>query len=436
MNRPRTLLPSVFLLAILSPAVTSAQDNSKNGETAASRFSDFKIEATDWPWWRGPSRNAIAASNQNPPTQWDTTKNVAWKTTIAGKGHGSPIVLGQRVILTTADEAAQTQSVICLNRKTGETMWKTDVHTGGLSSKGSNKKSSLASNSPATDGESIFVNFYNSNAAFTSALNLDGKLMWQKKTTAYKVHQGYGSSPAIYGDLVIVSADTKRGGIVAGLNRKTGDIQWKHDRPKTPNYPSPIILNVDNKDQVLLTGCDLVSGFDPQSGEKLWEFPGATTECVTSTVTNGTLIYTSGGYPKNHMSAVFPNAAGKVAWANKTRVYVPSMLASNGLLYAVADAGFILCMDAATGEEKWKGRLGGTFSSSPVLVGKRIYVTNESGTTFVIRAGGDSFQLLQKNKLGDEVFATPAICDSQIFMRVAFHEPSRQEVIYCLQSAE
>src|SRR5262249_25562138 len=156
-----------------------------------------------------------------------------------------------------------------------------------------------------------YINFPNSGAVFTTALGLDGKQLWQTRICDYQIHQGYASSPAIYQSVVIVSADHKGGGIVAGLERKSGKIVWQHERPHAPNYASPIILHVAGRDQALLTGCDLVASFDPLSGEKLWESAGATTECVTSTVTDGQHVFSSGGYPRNHLAAMLADGSGK-----------------------------------------------------------------------------------------------------------------------------
>jgi outer membrane protein assembly factor BamB len=237
----------------------------------------------------------------------------------------------------------------------------------------------------------------------------------------------------LYDSLVLISADNKRGGAIAGLRRTSGEIAWRHDRPKKPNYPSPIVVRADGKDQLILTGCDLVSSFEPLSGKKLWEFPGATTECVTSTVTDGKLVYTSGGYPENHISAVKADGSGDVAWKNNTRVYVPSMLLKDGYLYAVTDAGVAICWEAATGKEQWKNRIGGTFSSSPVLVGESIYAINEAGKAFVFTAQPMAFKQVATSQLGDEVFATPTICGGRIYLRVAENtDAGRQEMLYCL----
>ncbi|MDA0835846.1 MAG: PQQ-binding-like beta-propeller repeat protein [Planctomycetota bacterium] len=393
-----------------------------------------QFESTDWPWWRGPARNGIAASDQTPPLHWSADENVVWKSPVPGRGHGSPTVVGNHVYLATADEQADRQLVLCFDRRTGKELWQTVVHDGGIERKG-NKKSSQASSTIACDGERLFINFVNRGAAYTTALNLEGKILWQTKITDYLVHQGYGSSPAIYDALVIVTADNKGegGGAIAAMNRASGEIVWRHGRPATPNYPSPVILNVAGRDQVLLTGCDLVASFAPLTGEKLWEVAGATTECVTSTVTDGTIILTSGGYPKNHMSAVRADGSGEVVWENNVRIYVPSMLIHEGTLYGVTDAGVAMCWEAATGKELWKGRLGGTFSASPVMVGEYLFATDEAGETSVFKADPANFELVAKNQLGTEVFATPTFCGNRIYMRVAEQQGDRrQEMLYCI----
>lgn len=387
---------------------------------------------TDWPWWRGPQRNGVASADQQPPTSWSPTQNVVWSLPVAGRGHGSPIVVGDQVVLATADLERQQQSVLCVDRRTGQRVWETVVHSGGLTDKG-NEKSSLASGTLACDGERFFVNFLNSDAAWTTALDRSGQQLWQQKITDYVLHQGFGSSPAVYQDLVLVSADNKGGGAIAGLHRATGQVVWKHGRPAKPNYTSPIILSIAGRDQLLLTGCDLVTSLNPLTGEVLWEIEGATTECVTSTVTDGTHIFTSGGYPKNHMSAVAADGSGKVVWENTTRSYVPSMLEKDGYLYVVLDAGIATCWRSATGEEVWKARLGGTFSSSPVLVGDLIYATNEDGETSIFKASPEAFELVGRNDLGDSVFSTPTICGNRIYARVGvMQDGRRQEILYCI----
>lgn len=356
---------------------------SRAAETVPGTAAEIPVASTDWPWWRGPDRNGIAPK-QNPPLKWSATENVLWQAPVPGRGHGSPTVVGDRVFLATADHEAETQSVLCFDRATGKRQWETQLHKGGFV-KG-NVKSSMASCTTACDGKRVFVNFLNAGAVYTTALDLDGKQVWQAKVTDYVLHQGFGSSPAVYGSLVIVSADNKGGGVIAAYDRETGRPAWRHERPKFPNYASPIILKADGKDQLFLTGCDLVTSLDPLTGKKLWEVKGSTTECVTSTVTDGKVMITSGGYPRNHVAAVAADGSGKVVWENNTRVYVPSMVVREGHLYAVLDAGVAMCWRCDDGKELWKERLDGGFSASPVFTGDTVFATNEGGKTFVFGA--------------------------------------------------
>lgn len=296
-----------------------------------------------------------------------------------------------------------------------------------------NKKSSAASSTVACDGNSLFVTFANRDAVYVTSLSLDGQQRWQTKISDYLIHQGYGASPAIYQSLVIAAADSDAGGTLCGLDRSKGHIVWRRDRPKAPNYTSPIILQVAGRDQLFLTGCNLVSSFDPLTGNTLWEIPGATTECVTSTVTDGRHVYCSGGYPRNHVSAIRADASGKIAWDIGDRVYVPSLLAHQGYLYGVLDAGIAACWKSDTGEEQWKKRLGGEFSASPVLVGDLIYATNENGQTFVYRADPSKFEQIATNKLGDETLTSATICGGRVYLRVVEQlDGKRQEMLYCL----
>ena len=420
----RTFLILCFLFSFSRPTELRSEDSGKLND-------GFKIPETDWPWWRGPNRNGEAAPNQTPPTQWAADRNIVWKSPLVGRGHGSPTLVGSHIYIQTADESTGAQMVLCLDRATGNPLWKTVVHASGGMRK--NSKSTAASSSPACDGQHVIVNFPNNGAMMTTALNLDGQQVWQTKICDYIEHQGYGSSPALYQSLAIISADTKAGGSIAGLDRSTGQIVWRRERPKLPNYPSPILMHVAGKDQMVMTGCDLFSSFEPLTGNTIWEVPGATTECVTSTVTDGKRVFSSGGYPKNHISAVLADGSGKLDWENESRVYVPSLLVREGALYGVLDTGIAVCWSTETGKELWKNRLGGTVSSSPVLVGDKIYATNESGDTFIYKADPKEYQEIGKNHLGDQVLSTMVICDSRIYYRAAtLNGDDRQEFLYCI----
>ena len=438
MNRRSSLSPIVrfvlnanllFLFMFACPIRMRSEDGAKLD--GAKVDDGFKFTESDWPWWRGPSRNGSASPNQTPPAVWSADQNIIWKSPLIGRGHGSPTLVGDRIFLQTADESNGSQLVICLNRSTGKQLWKTVVHASGGMRK--NNKSTAASSTPACDGERVIVNFPNDGALVTTALSLDGQQIWQTKICDYVEHQGFGSSPALYQSLALISADNKAGGAIAGLDRTTGQIVWRRERPKLPNYSSPILLRASGKDQLVMTGCDLISSFDPLTGKTFWEIAGATTECVTSTVTDGKRVFSTGGYPKNHLAAVSADGSGKLEWENESRVYVPSLLVREEYLYGVLDAGFAACWSAKTGKELWKVRLGGTFSSSPVLVDDKIFATNESGDTFVYRADPNEYIELGKNHLGDQILSTLVICDSRIYYRAAtLNGTDREEFLFCI----
>ena len=166
--------------------------------------------SADWPAWRGPTHDGLATSGQNPPVQWSETNGVLWKAALPGRGHGSPTVVGDRVYLATADPAKQSQSVLSLDRHTGKIVWQTEVH-GSKADPGKHSNSSAASSTVAWDGERLFINFLNGKAVHTTALDADGKILWQQKVCDFLVHQGFASSPMVHESLVLVSADSRAG---------------------------------------------------------------------------------------------------------------------------------------------------------------------------------------------------------------------------------
>ena len=275
--RRATLL---LLTALVFPCLASCQGQLGHtvAEGAEAIKADLVIADTDWPWWRGPDGNGIAPGSASPPVTLDEN-NLAWKAPIPGRGHSAAMIVGDRVFLTTADEGAQTQSVLCLARKDGGLLWIKQLHEGGFDH--NNNKNSFASSSVASDGRRVFVSFWNHGSVWTTALDLDGKQLWQLEVSRFKSHQGYGASPAIYGDNVIVATDNKGTGTgcLVALNRVTGEIAWSQDRPVMPNYVSPIILKVDGKDQLLMSGCEQVTSYDPNTGKLLWSTSATTTAC-------------------------------------------------------------------------------------------------------------------------------------------------------------
>ncbi len=386
----------------------------------------------DWPTWRGPTADGHAAAGQTVPVTWSETENVVWRAPVRGRGHSTPIVVGNHVYLTSADETKHEQFVVCFDRASGKLVWETVAHRGTLDTIG-HRNTSQASGSVACDGERLYVNFLHDKAIHATALDPTGKILWQQRVSDYVPHQGFGSSPVVHESVLLVAADHKGGGKLVGLDKRSGKILWQQDRPKVANYPTPAILKVAGRTQAVLGGCGLVASFDPLSGKKLWEVEGSTDETVVTAVTDGQRVFVSGGYPKNNVTAVEADGSGKIAWQNNVRVYVPSMLVRDRHLFAMLDTGHAVCWQADTGQEVWREKVDKDYYASPVLVGNRFYATSMRGVTSVFEASAQKFgKLLGQNQLGDEALATPAICGNRIYLRSSKKGEIRQEYLWCI----
>jgi len=395
----------------------------------------------DWPAWRGPQHNGYAAAGQKLPIKWSETQNVAWKADLPGRGHSSPIVVGDRIFLATADEKGQVQSLLALDRKTGASVWKTDINQGGFPPS-IHAKNTHATCTAACDGERLFVAFHHHDKIEAVALSLEGKVLWRRDMGTFLPKQyqyGYAPSPVVFEGTVIFAAefDGAGAGYLIALDRKTGEVVWKTPRPAQTSYSSPVVGKVAGREQLLISGCNMVSSYDPTNGKSLWSTPGTTSATCGTMAWEGDLVFASGGYPKPETICVKADGSGKVMWKNNQKCYEQSMLVYEGHVYALNDNGIAFCWKAADGEEMWKERLRGPVSSSPILAGGIIYQSNELGTTYVFRAKPGAFELLAENQLGTEGFATPAICGGEIFLRTAGQKNGkRHETLYCLKQMD
>ncbi len=395
--------------------------------------------SSDWPWWRGPNRDGVAPAGQDLPTSWSDSKNVLWKVRIPGRGHSSPTVVGDRIFLATADERQQIQYVMAFDRLSGAELWKTPVSNGGLPQ--THPKNTHASCSVGCDGEHLFVAFHHHRKVTLACLDLQGKEVWKKNCGSFDPQMyeyGYAPSPVIYKDMVILSADYEAGGFITAYERKTGKRKWKQKRPSGRStglsFSSPVVATVAGKDQVLLSGTQQVASYDPNTGKQNWAARGATTMATCGTIVwSGDMVFASGGFPKAQTVAVKADGTGKVVWNNNIKCYEQSMLAHDGYIYAVSDRGIAFCWRAKDGREMWKKRLSAPISASPVLAGGNIFVSVESGLTYVFEANPERFVEVSRNQLGDEAFATPSICRNQIYLRVANSDGGRrQEYLYAI----
>lgn len=401
--------------------------------------SKIVFQADDWPWWRGPTFDGKAngAGKQGGtayPTEWSSTKNVIWKTKVPGMGHASPTVVGNRIFLATADATKQVQSVICYNRKTGQQMWRSDVHQGKLGKSTGHRDSTYASATVACDGTRLFAVFRNNGKIMVTALDLNGKKVWQIDAGAHTSQFGYGSSPLIYKSLVIVAADSKRNGFLIALHRNSGKTVWKKKRLSAPAYSSPVVAHVSGKDQLLLSGGKKIISFNPLTGDEFWSCDGCASVTCGTMVWSKDTVFASGGFSGSETVAVKADGSAKVVWRNRgMNFYVPSMIFHDGCLYGITNGGLLHCLDAKNGKKHWRKRIGGNYYPSPILVGKQLYFTSREGKVTVVELNSKEYKSVGTNQLGKYADATPVPCGGRFYIRVAeMNGKKRQETLYCI----
>jgi outer membrane protein assembly factor BamB len=389
-----------------------------------------KLAATDWPWWRGPRLDGTSRE-MSPPTKWGPGQNIIWQTPLSGRGHSSPVVVGQRVFLTTAEEPDQKQWIMAYDRGTGRKLWQTLAYEGGFVA--CQTKNTHASATPACDGERLYNIFVNRDAVQVMATDLEGNTIWRKSAGGYVSEHGYGASPLLYRELVIVGGDSMEKCYIAALDRKTGALVWRTDRKESgrnASYGSPVLVEAAGRVQLIFTGFSQVTSYDPATGRVIWtcDGPAAVTGCTATS--DGVRVFATGGFPEKSMFAVRADGMGNVTrnrieWqTNRGIAYVPSPLHHAGLLYVLSDAGIMSCLDGASGTKHWQERLEGEFTSSPVLAGGLMYAVNEAGKASVFKAG-KKFELVAANALAEPCYATPTICGGRIFLRTI-------RTLYCI----
>jgi outer membrane protein assembly factor BamB len=356
------------------------------------------------------------------PTQWSPSENIAWKTELPGTGHASPIIWEDRVFTITADENTNERLLLCLDRKNGTMLWRSTVVT--APPERIHRLNSHASSTPATDGERVFTAFLDGDQAVVAAHDFVGKPLWIKRAGRFSSMHGFCSSPIVYDDKVIVNCDHDGDGYIVAFARKDGRELWRIDRPnKTRSYCVPLIREAAGRKQMVLSGSKCVTSYDPESGKLFWMIDGPTEQFVASLVFNerAGLFFLTAGYPEHHILAIRPDGVGNVtesaiAWrTTRGAAYVPSPIAAGEWCLVVSDSGIAHCFDAATGELAWQERLGEQHASL-VSANGLVYFLNDKGETHVVRPG-PTYELVARNELGENTFASPALSNGQMLIR-------------------
>ena len=403
-------------------------------------------QAENWQGWRGPNGDGTSPE-KGIPLKWSGTENIAWKVAIPGNGHSSPVVWGNRVFLTSCLPEKEQRILLCLDRNTGKTLWKEVVLNSPLET--IHPLNSRASGTPATDGQHVFVAFMMADdrkipapnvgtprmitpgSLISAAYDMEGKQKWKINVGNFVSAHGFNTCPVLFEDLVILNGDHDGDAYLVALDRKTGKERWRTQRENnTRSYVTPIIREIDERTQMILSGSLCVASYNPRNGKRHWIINGPTEQFVASVVYNGEYVFVTSGYPERHIVAIRPDGSGNVtdthvAWrTNRGAAYVPSPIIVGPYLLVVADSGIASCFEARTGKRHWMERLPGGHSPSTVSADGLVYFTSDRGVTTIVRPG-KTFNLIAQNELGEQISASPAISQGQFFLRTHQH-------LYCI----
>lgn len=393
---------------------------------------------SDWPRWRGHA-GAGAGGSQPFPHQW-TEKDWAWTAGLPGQGHASPVVWRQRIYTASADEVAAKRFVSCHATADGRLLWQREI-PGPIEPH--HAQNSSASGSVTVDGAGVYWLWATKEQLRCEAYSHEGEPLWHADLGPYASEHGFGSSAAVWRDHLIIPVEHDGPSAVVALDTKTGRERWRLPRQTARTaYSTPLVVESSDPGRsgdalvVLASMAHGLTGVDPSTGRVLWErrcFPKRT---VSSPVMAGPLVLgTCGeGGGDNTLVAVRPAAIAAAeptaADANQkapepdltyqldrsVAPYVPTPVCSGERLYLWGDRGVVTCVKAADGTVLWRGRAGGIFSASPIVVGGTVINVSAEGEVVVI-ADGDAFEVLGRTPLGEPSRATPAVASGRMFFR-------------------
>ncbi len=387
--------------------------------------------AQDWPQFRGPGGQG-ASDAKGLPLAWSETQNVRWKVPIAGRGWSSPAIKDDRIWLTTALDGGRSLHAVALDRETGRTVQ--DVEVFRLRDVGDiNSKNNPASPTPVLEHDRVYVHF---GAFGTAALDSAGRILWKTRLEYSHAQHGPGGSPVLYDDLLIINCDGGDVQFVVALDKHTGKVRWKKFRDGFQAYSTPLVVSLPAGDQVVSTGAHRAIAYEPRTGKEIWSVTyGDGFSNVPRPVYQDGLVFICTGFQQPSLLAVRLDGRKDVtrthvAWSTNRGVpLTPSPIVAGDQLYMVSDTGIASSLEAATGKEVWRVRLGsGNYSASPVHADGRIYFLSEEGESIVI-APGREFRPLARNQLDGPTLASMAVSASALFIRSQTH-------LYRIQQAD
>jgi len=400
--------------------------------------------AGDWPQFRGPHGNGCA-DGQGYSVEWGPSKNVKWKVALPEPGNSSPIVSGSRVFVTCAENEGRIRNLICLDRAAGRELWARPVKFDKADP--THKTNPHGSSTPATDGRRVVV-WHGSAGLY--CYDFSGNQLWERNLGEFRHMWGYGSSPILLGDRIIMNCGPAKRVFMTAVNLDTGETLWETDEPHKGDgsynenkkymgsWSTPVVAQVDGKKQIICAMPTRVNAYDPDTGKIIWTCDGIRGP-------RGDLAYSSpmigddfgvmmGGFTGPAMGFRLGGSGNVTETHRLWRVEKNPQNIGTGVLIgrhvykANAGPGTLQCLVAATGEQLWEeDPRGGNHWGSIILADGRLYVTNQQGATHVFLPDREKLELVTTNELGERSNSTPAFSDGEIFIRTF-------ENLYCIAS--
>ena len=375
--------------------------------------------------FRGNHSNGISAA-RNIPVTWNlqSGENIAWRSEIPRHGYNSPVINGNRVFLTGADE--QARELYCYDLRTGERLW--TLAAGGISGSPAQipkttADTGLAASTVATNGKQVCAIFATGDLI---CADMEGRQLWAKNLGVPDNHYGYASSLIVFGRSLIVQYDNRNSPRILSLDLTTGDERWLRTRTEKITWSSPLIAYIDRRPQLVLMGNPAITAYNPETGEPFWRVEGLNGEVAASPCSAGGIIFGASEYAA--LIAV-DATRGEILWqANDFLPEVSSPVATSEHVYLVTSYGVLACYDAKTGKLVQSFELNAEFYSSPMIVEGKLYVFANDGKVFIYTANS-AFTQVGAFETGEKTFATPAFTDGRIVVRT-------DKSLYCVSHKE
>ena len=383
--------------------------------------------AKNWPSFRGPAGAGIS-SYANVPTKWDgkTGEGILWKTKVPLGGYGSPVVWGDKVFISAADET--TSKVFCFDANSGQLVWEKQVQT-AADEVDVMEDTGLAASTVVTDGRIVCAIFASGNVG---CFDMTGTPLWSKSLGLPDNVYGYASSLAMHENNIIVQYDQampedEMSSLIA-LDAFTGAITWEKKRDVANSWTSPVVVSIDGKETILTCGDPWVIAYDATSGDELWRVDCLGTDVAPSPIYAGGFVIAIEPYME--LLAIRPDGQGDVtethiAWtSDEAGPDIASPVSDGEFLYVLDTAGEFTCFNIKDGTMVWQEDLDVEFQASPSIAAGKLYLLDAEGT-MIIAAGGSEFKEIGRCELGEGCYASPAFMDGKIIIR-------GHENLYCI----